>query len=53
MMQVVKERLRVEDFLKDYDKLHSGRILKSTFRRAINLARLELYESELAIIEDK
>ena len=37
----------------DYDKLHSGRMLKTSFRRAINLARLALCESELAVVEDK
>ena len=48
-----KERFRVEDFMRDYDKLRSGRMLKTSFRRAVKLARLDLYESELAIVEDK
>ncbi|KAK7507459.1 hypothetical protein BaRGS_00001394 [Batillaria attramentaria] len=51
--KVSKERIRVEDFMKDYDKLRSGRMLKTSFRRAVTLARLDLYESELAMIEDK
>ncbi|KAL8564995.1 hypothetical protein ACOMHN_003371 [Nucella lapillus] len=51
--KVSKERFRVEDFMKDYDKLRSGRMLKTSFRRAVSLARLGLYESELAIVEDK
>ncbi|XP_076448305.1 uncharacterized protein LOC143285015 [Babylonia areolata] len=51
--KVSKERIRVEDFMRDYDKLRSGRMMKTSFRRAVNLARLDLYESELAIIEDK
>lgn len=37
----------------DYDKLNSGRMPKNTFRRALILARLELYESELSLLEDK
>ncbi|KAK7111168.1 uncharacterized protein [Littorina saxatilis] len=51
--KVCKERVRVEDFMRDYDKLRSGKILKTSFRRAVTLARLDLYESELAMIEDK
>ena len=39
--------------MRDYDKLRSGRMLKTSFRRAVKLARLDLYESELAIVEDK
>ena len=53
VLQVSKERIRVEDFMRDYDKLRCGRMLKTSFRRAVNLARLDLYESELAAIEDK
>lgn len=53
IVQVCKERMRVEDFMRDYDKLRSGRMKKTSFRRAVDLARLDLYESELAIIEDK
>lgn len=51
--KVSKERIRVEDFMRDYDKLRSGRLLKTSFRRALTLARLDLYESEMAMIEDK
>ncbi|KAH9519717.1 hypothetical protein Btru_070724 [Bulinus truncatus] len=51
--KVVKERIRVYEFMKDYDKLHSGRMLKTSFRRALNLARLDLLESEMAMLEDK
>ncbi|KAK7002739.1 hypothetical protein BgiMline_004147 [Biomphalaria glabrata] len=51
--KVVKERIRVYEFMKDYDKLHSGRMLKTSFRRALNLARLSLLESEVAMLEDK
>lgn len=51
--KVSKERFRVEDFMKDYDKLHSARMIKTSFRRAVNLARLDLLESELQIIENR
>ncbi|KAK3798859.1 hypothetical protein RRG08_050238 [Elysia crispata] len=51
--KVCKERLRVYEFMKDYDKLRSGRMLKTSFRRALNLARLDLLESEVAMLEDK
>jgi Ca2+-binding EF-hand superfamily protein len=51
--KVCKERIRIYEFMKDYDKLRSGRMLKTSFRRALNLARLDLYESEVAMLEDK
>lgn len=51
--KVCKQRVRVHEFMKDYDKLHSGRMLKTSFRRALNLARLDLLESEIAMLEDK
>lgn len=51
--QVCKERIRILEFMKDYDKLRSGRMLKASFRRALDMARFNLYESEIAILEDK
>ncbi|XP_071105662.1 EF-hand calcium-binding domain-containing protein 6-like [Haliotis cracherodii] len=51
--KVFKARLRVLDFLKDYDKLRSGRMLKTSFRRALDLAGFELKESEVSLLEDK
>ena len=39
--------------MRDFDKLRSGRIAKSNFRRALDLCRFELAESELAILEDQ
>jgi len=36
----------------DYDKLNCGRILKTHFRRALDMCRLDLLESEVAILED-
>lgn len=51
--KVSKERLRVLEFIRDYDKLRSGRVLKTSFRRALDLCRFELKESEISILEDK
>ena len=52
-LQVFKERVRILEWLRDYDKLRSGRMVKSNFRRALDLCQFELTESELAIIEDQ
>ncbi|CAH1794695.1 unnamed protein product [Owenia fusiformis] len=51
--KVCKERIRVLEFMKDYDKLRMGRMLKASFRRALDLCRFELKESEIAILEDR
>eukprot|EP00795_Rhopilema_esculentum_P008232 gene8232-14169_t len=45
--KVVKERIRVEEFMRDYDKLRTGRLLKSVFPRAIDLCQLGLVKSEV------
>lgn len=51
--KVVKERVSVLEFMRDYDKLRTGRISKENFRRALDLCKFELKESEIALIEDK
>lgn len=51
--KVSRERLRVLDFMKDYDKLRSGRMLKTSFRRALDLCGFQLKESEICILEDR
>ncbi|XP_064617922.1 uncharacterized protein LOC135482031 [Liolophura sinensis] len=51
--KVMKERLRPLEFMRDYDKLRSGRMLKTSFRRALDLCRFELKESEISILEDR
>ncbi len=51
--RVFKERVRVHEWLRDYDKLRSGRMLKGNFRRALSMCKFELTESELAILEDQ
>lgn len=50
-MQVSRERIRVQEFIRDYDKLRTGRMLKTTFRRALDLAHLELQASEVDILQ--
>lgn len=50
--KVSKERMRLYEFMKDYDKLRTGRILLSNFRRSIDLAGLALQESEVQILEN-
>lgn len=52
-LQVSKERIRVLEYMRDYDKLRSGRVQKISFRRALDLCRFELKESEVCILEDK
>ena len=51
--QVFKERVRIVEWLRDYDKLRSGRVSKNNFRRGLDLCRFELAESEIAILEDQ
>lgn len=46
----MKEGIRVLEFMRDYDKLRSGRILKTVFSRALDLAKLELQASEVAVL---
>ncbi len=50
--KVFRRRIRLYEWLKDHDKLNSGRLSFETFRRAINPCQLELAESELSLIED-
>ena len=45
------KRIRVQEFIRDYDKLRTGRMLKTTFRRALDLAHLELQASEVDILQ--
>jgi len=50
--KVFKERIRIHEWMRDYDKLRSGRMRKANFRRALDLCKFELTESELACLED-
>lgn len=43
----MKERIRVLEFMRDYDKLRSGRMLKTYFARALDLCQLGLTKKEV------
>ncbi|XP_063691984.1 uncharacterized protein LOC134824170 [Bolinopsis microptera] len=47
---VMKRRIRILEFFKDYDKLKSGRILKSNFKRALDLSGLDLTVDEIDLL---
>ena len=49
---VIKKRMRIYEFMKDYDKLKTGRVLESNFARALDLAGLGLKESEVHMLID-
>ena len=49
---VLKKRVRIYEWLRDHDKLNSGRLPKETFRRAIDLCNFEVKEAEHALLED-
>ena len=53
LWQVFKNRVRVLEWMRDYDKLKSGRITKINFRRAMDLCKFELSEPEFDILEDQ
>lgn len=40
--KVKEERIRVSDFMRDFDKLRHGNISKDNFRLALNMAKLPL-----------
>ncbi|KAJ3122662.1 hypothetical protein HK101_006549, partial [Irineochytrium annulatum] len=45
------ERIRVIDFMRDFDALRCGRITRNHFRRALKVLYLELTEDQLAALE--
>jgi len=49
---VFRRRISIYEWLRDHDKLNSGRLLKETFRRAINLCNLDVEQSEIEYIID-
>ena len=51
--RVARRRVRIYEFLKDYDNLHSGRCLKTHFRRALDVCGFELKESEISLLEHR
>jgi Ca2+-binding EF-hand superfamily protein len=44
--EVKEKRIRVSEFMRDYDKLRHGNITKDQFRLALNMAKLPLSEPE-------
>lgn len=48
--QVKENRIRVEEFLKDFDKLRTGMISKQQFRLGLNMCQLNLSEKEFFIL---
>ena len=53
LIKVCKERIRVLEFMRDYDKLRSGRISLTSFRRALDLCGFELSQPEVAALEKR
>lgn len=51
--KVSKERIRVLEFMRDYDKLRSGRISRTSFRRALDLCGFGLNQAEVAALEGR
>jgi len=51
--QCVKEqRMRVSEFMRDYDKLRSGFITQTQFRQALDLAKISLSNEEFKLISN-
>jgi len=50
--QVYRERVRIDEWTRDYDKARSRRMRKTQFRRALDLCNLGLQDSELSRLED-
>jgi Ca2+-binding EF-hand superfamily protein len=45
--KVSRERIRVLEFMRDYDKLRTGRMLKTAFPRALDLCLFQLTQPEV------
>lgn len=50
--KVKQQRIRVSDFMRDFDKLRHGNISKDNFRLALNMAKLPLSQAEFKLILD-
>ncbi|ESO00551.1 hypothetical protein HELRODRAFT_175512 [Helobdella robusta] len=50
--KLAKQNLRVKDWFKDYDKLNTGYVTKSNFRRSLDQFRFEIKELESCLLED-
>lgn len=49
---VFKNRIRLNEFFKDYDPLRSGFVTQSQFRRCVDILQLELTETEFKTLVD-
>ena len=47
-----RERVRIDEWTRDYDKTRTRRMRKTQFRRALDLCNLGLQDSELCRLED-
>ena len=52
-VQVSKERVRVGEFMKDYDKLKSGRVSCINFARGLDLCGFGLTPDEVMVLENR
>lgn len=48
--KVKEERIRVSEFMKDFDKLRHGNITKDQFRLCMNMAKIPLSVEEFNLI---
>eukprot|EP00042_Codosiga_hollandica_P037034 m.288100 g.288100 ORF g.288100 m.288100 type:complete len:928 (-) comp55034_c0_seq1:99-2882(-) len=48
--QVVRERIRISEFMQDFDKLRSGRITESIFHRALEQCGIHLSDAEKDVL---
>jgi Ca2+-binding EF-hand superfamily protein len=48
--KVKEERIRVAEFMKDFDKLRHGNITKDQFRLTLNMAKVPVSEAEFQLI---
>ncbi len=47
------KRVRVLEFIRDFDKLRCGLVLKTLFRRALDLCGFELSQDQLLTLEQR
>ena len=47
-----RERVRIDEWTRDYDKARTRRMRKTQFRRALDLCKLGLHDSEMCRLED-
>lgn len=48
--KVKEERIRLAEFMKDFDKLRHGNITKDQFRLSLGMAKIPLSEAEFSLI---